>query len=89
GAYIALVAKGRAGEVYNVCSGEGASVGTLAAEVLSRAGVDSPLVPDPALQRAVDVPQLVGDNTKLRTDTNWAPVRSRTDIIDDLLDAAS
>jgi GDP-4-dehydro-6-deoxy-D-mannose reductase len=88
GAYIALVAKGRAGEVYNVCSGEGASVGTLAAEVLSRAGVDSPLVSDATLQRAVDVPQLVGDNAKLRADTGWAPARSRTDIIDDLLDAA-
>lgn len=89
GAYIALVATGRAGQVYNVCSGEGTTVGTLAAEVLARAGVTTPLVPDPALQRAVDVPHLVGDNTKLRTDTGWAPSRSLHDIIDDLLHAAA
>lgn len=88
GAYIALSARGRAGEVYNVCSGEGASVGAIAAEVLSRAGVSSPLVPDSTLQRAVDVPHLVGDNAKLRADTGWSPARSRTDIIDDLLNAA-
>lgn len=90
GAYIALVERGRPGEVYNVCSGEGVAVGTVAAEVLARAGVDpSALRPDPALQRPVDVPVLVGDNSKLRAETGWSPSRTRADIIDDLLDAAS
>lgn len=89
GAYIALIERGRAGEVYNVCSGVGATVGAIAAEVLERAGVSHPLVPDPTLQRAVDVPQLIGDNAKLRADTGWSPTRSRTDIIDDLLNAAT
>lgn len=89
GAYIALIERGRAGEVYNVCSGVGATVGAIAAEVLERAGVSHPLVPDPTLQRAVDVPQLIGDNAKLRADTGWSPTRSRIDIIDDLLNAAT
>jgi GDP-4-dehydro-6-deoxy-D-mannose reductase len=88
-AYIALVEKGRPGEVYNVCSGEGASVGAVAAEVLARAGATGSLQPDPALQRSVDVPVLVGDNSRLRADTGWAPSRTRADIIDDLLNAAS
>lgn len=88
GAYIALVARGRPGEVYNVCSGEGVSVGALAGEVLARAGATGQLVADPALQRTVDVPYLVGDNSKLCADTGWRPARSRTDIIDDLLNAA-
>ncbi len=88
-AYIALVERGRPGEVYNVCSGEGVTVGAVAAEVLSRAGVAGPLVPDRELQRAVDVPTLVGDNAKLRRDTGWTPGRSRADIISDLLHAAS
>jgi GDP-4-dehydro-6-deoxy-D-mannose reductase len=88
-AYIQLVARGTPGEVYNVCSGEGVQVGDLAAEVLARAGVTSPIVPDPALQRAVDVPALVGDASKLRAATGWTPRRTRADIIDDLLDAAS
>jgi GDP-4-dehydro-6-deoxy-D-mannose reductase len=88
-AYVLLAEHGLAGEVYNVCSGHGVSVGDVAAEVMRAAGVDAPLVPDPALQRPVDVPILVGDNSKLRTDTGWAPERSRADIISDLIHAAS
>jgi len=88
-AYLSLAAHGNPGEVYNVCSGTGVTVETLARDVCARAGVDADLVSDPALRRAVDVPWLVGDNSKLRTTTGWTPQRSRTDIIDDLLNAAS
>lgn len=88
-AYISLVSRGHPGEVYNVCSGVGVRVGDLAAEVLAAAGVRSPLEVDPALQRAVDVPVLVGDNSKLRAATGWTPLKTRSDIIQDLLDAAS
>ena len=88
-AYIALVGRGRPGEVYNVCSGEGVTVGSVAAEVLARAGVSGSVVPDASLQRSVDVPVLVGDNSKLRADTGWSPTRTRADIIADLLDAPS
>jgi GDP-4-dehydro-6-deoxy-D-mannose reductase len=88
-AYISLVSRGRPGEVYNVCSGVGVRVGELAAEVLAAAGVRSPLEVDPALQRAVDVPVLVGSNVKLRAATGWTPVKPRSAIIQDLLDAAS
>lgn len=88
-AYISLVARGVPGEVYNVCSGAGVRVGDLASEVLAQAGVRAPLRVEPALQRAVDVPVLVGDPTKLKAATGWHPVRSRSDIIAELLDAAS
>ena len=88
-AYVALVDRGVPGEVYNVCSGDGVTVEVLAREVCTRAGVDAALVSDPALRRAVDVPWLVGDHSKLRSTTGWAPRRSRSDIIDDLLNAAS
>lgn len=88
-AYISLVSRGTPGEAYNVCSGEGVRVGDLAAEVLAAAGVRSPLEVDPTLQRAVDVPALVGSNAKLRAATGWTPVKSRSAIIQDLLDAAS
>ncbi len=88
-AYIVLMDRGRAGEVYNVCSGEGASVGTIAGEVVARAGLTNPVTVDPALQRAGEVPVLIGDNRKLTADTGWHPTRSRADIIDDLLNAAA
>ena len=88
-AYISLVSRGQPGEVYNVCSGVGVRVGDLAQEVLAAAGVRGPLEVDPTLQRAVDVPVLVGSNAKLRAATGWTPLKSRSDIISDLLDAAS
>lgn len=87
-AYLCLAERGIAGEVYNVCSGTGVTVEELAREVCQRAGIDAEIVSDPALRRAVDVPWLVGDNTKLRSTTGWTPRRSRSDIIDDLLNAA-
>lgn len=86
-AYTLLAEHGLAGHVYNVCSGQGVSVGDLAAEVLQAAGVNATLVPDDSLRRTVDVPCLVGRNDNLREDTGWTPARSRSDIILDLLHA--
>jgi GDP-4-dehydro-6-deoxy-D-mannose reductase len=61
----------RAGEAYNVASGEGHSVGDLRAACWRASGVDAPVESDPALVRPADVPALVGDATKLRTATGW------------------
>jgi GDP-4-dehydro-6-deoxy-D-mannose reductase len=88
-AYIALMDRGRAGEVYNVSSGDGITVGALATEVLTRAGVVARIESRPTLRRAGEVPSLIGDSTKLRIDTGWTPQRTRADIIDDLLHASS
>lgn len=88
-AYVALVERGVPGEIYNVASGIGAKVGDIVAEVCRVAGVSPNIEPDPALQRPADIPVLVGDTTKLRAHTGWAPALSRADIIMDLLNAAS
>ena len=86
-AYLALAERGRVGQAYNVCSGEGTSVGEFAATVLQRTGVRADITTDPSLVRAVDLPALVGCPEKLRTDTGWSPRRTRADIIDDLIHA--
>lgn len=88
-AYCRLVEHGVPGEIYNVASGAGTSVRELAAAVLHRAGVTAEISTDPALLRPVDVPILVGSPDKLRAATGWSPVRTRDDIIDDLIHAAS
>lgn len=88
-AYRMLAATGVPGEAYNVCSGKGVSVSELAAEVLAAAGSAASLQRDPSLERTIDVEALIGDNSKLRNATGWAPEFSRRDIITDLLDAAS
>jgi GDP-4-dehydro-6-deoxy-D-mannose reductase len=84
-AYIALAARGRAGEVYNVSSGVGVSVKELAVQVLAATGVKAPLTTDPALARTVDVPALVGSNARLRDATGWEPERTIRDLIEDLV----
>jgi len=84
-AYILLAERGSRGEVYNVCSGRGWTTGDLARRVLARGGVDAAVESDPALVRPVDVPALVGDNSKLRAATGWAPALGLDDIIDDLI----
>jgi nucleoside-diphosphate-sugar epimerase len=42
---------------------------------------------DPALARATDIPHLVGDSTKLRRATGWAPSRSLEQTLRGLVDA--
>ncbi len=84
-AYIALAARGRAGEVYNVSSGVGVSVKELAVQVLAATGVKAPLTTDPTLARAVDVPALVGSNARLRDATGWEPEKTVRDLIEDLV----
>ena len=69
-AYIALVARGRPGEVYNVASGVGRSVGALARQVLERFDVDAEIASDPALVRA-------GRRPGARRQPREAPARHR------------
>jgi GDP-4-dehydro-6-deoxy-D-mannose reductase len=88
-AYLLLAEKGVPGEVYNVCSGEGVCARDLASEVLLRVGTTAEITTDPALVRGADVPVLVGSPTKLQRATGWRPTRTRTDIIDDLIHAAT
>lgn len=88
-AYLLLARKGEAGEVYNVCSGDGVSVRQLATEVLLRVGATAEITTDPALVRGVDVPVLVGSPAKLKSVTGWQPKHTRADIIDDLIHAAT
>lgn len=72
-AYRLLVEQGEPGEVYNVCSGVGHSVAEVAEHLLGLARHAIELVADPSLVRPVEVPRLVGDNTKLHKATGWTP----------------
>jgi GDP-4-dehydro-6-deoxy-D-mannose reductase len=72
-AYRLLVDAGEPGAVYNVCRGEAFSVQQIAEELLGMATRRMRLVPDPELERPVDIPVLVGDNTALRRATGWEP----------------
>jgi GDP-4-dehydro-6-deoxy-D-mannose reductase len=84
-AYLALAERGKAGEAYNVASGEGIGTRALAAEALAVAAVEAQIVADPQLARGSDILALVGSPAKLQRDTGWVRRLSRADIIRDLL----
>ena len=88
-AYLALLERGTPGGAYNVASGRGVSVRQLAADVLLRVGATADISTDVALQRATDVPVLVGSHDKLTKDTGWTPQKTHLDIIDDVIRFAS
>ncbi|MGI9078471.1 MAG: GDP-mannose 4,6-dehydratase [Gemmatimonadaceae bacterium] len=87
-AYIALAEHGVPGEAYNVASGVGHSVRSIAERLLLLAGVRAELRSDPSLQRSADIPVLIGDSSKLRLATHWTPLKTLDDIITDLLNAS-
>lgn len=87
-AYRLLVERGTPGEVYNVCSGRGISVRELAERLLARSDASLHLVPDASLLRAVEVPRLVGDPSKLEAATSWKPEHDLDDTLGEVLDEA-
>lgn len=85
-AYRLLVNRGEPGEVYNVCSGRAVSVQELAEALLRMARQPMQLTPDPALERPIDVPVLLGDYSRLRKATGWEPEIALDQTLADLLD---
>lgn len=86
-AYRLLVERGSSGEVYNVCSGRAIAVQDLAEQFISMATIPMSLETDPDLMRPVDIPVLLGDDSRIRGDTGWTPEipldRTLADLLDD------
>jgi len=84
-AYRLLVLSGRAGEVYNVCSGVDRSIREIAEMLVGLADNQMSLEPDPDLMRPVDLLVVRGDNSKLREATGWEPLIQIENTLSDLL----
>jgi GDP-4-dehydro-6-deoxy-D-mannose reductase len=72
-AYVAVLERGAAGAVYNVCSGAGVSIAEVVAVLRTHARVPLRAHSDAALRRRIDVPRLVGNADRLRAETGWSP----------------
>lgn len=88
-AYIALARYGRAGDVYNVCSGSGTSMRSMLDMLISASGRNVAVKVNPSRLRSVDVPALVGRNEKIRADVGWASRHSLGDSIRAIMAAAT
>jgi GDP-4-dehydro-6-deoxy-D-mannose reductase len=85
-AYKALLDRGTSGEVYNVCSGRGRSIGDILRSLLEIAGAQVELQVDRERLRPSDLPSLVGDPRKVREATGWEPRIALETTLRDLLD---
>lgn len=84
-AYAALLDRGHAGSVYNVCSGRAYRVGDILDQMLARARVRIEVRHDAAHDRPNDAPLVLGDGRRVREDVGWVPAIPIEQTIDDLL----
>ena len=86
GAYVLLMRKGRRGEVYNICRGEGIALRRILDIFLSSTMKEVRVEHDPARLRKTDIPVLVGDNRKIKAETGWEPQTPIEHTLLELLD---
>lgn len=84
-AYVAMMARGSAGRVYNVCSGVATSIRDILDDLLSMSRVAVTLEPDASRLRPNDVPSMAGSAARLTADTGWAPAISLHQTLADTL----
>ncbi|MFN8587561.1 MAG: GDP-mannose 4,6-dehydratase [Candidatus Eisenbacteria bacterium] len=70
--YCALLERGRRGEAYNLCRGEGAKLTEVVKTIAAASRVPVKIEVDPARLRPADVPWLVGDPSRAAADCGWA-----------------
>ncbi len=70
-AYELLLEKGKSGNVYNVCSGQGNSIIEIIEMFSVISGIKISTCTDPKLIRPNDILKIIGSNKKLKDDTGW------------------
>jgi GDP-4-dehydro-6-deoxy-D-mannose reductase len=70
-AYYTLFKKGRSGEVYNVCSGDGNSLREIIGRMTEILDISVNTIVDKSLIRPNDNMVIVGDNGKIKRETEW------------------
>ncbi|MFA6363935.1 GDP-mannose 4,6-dehydratase [Methanoregula sp.] len=73
-AYEILISNGKRGEVYNVCSGTGHTIGEIVTLLAELKGMKVGVHQELAEIRPIDNPRIIGSNQKIRRDLGWKPV---------------
>lgn len=71
--YALLLDKGRAGEIYNLCSGRALRMRDVVEQLIAMSGLDVTVTVDPQLVRDRDQRRAVGSYEKLYQHTGWQP----------------
>jgi len=72
-AYVLLLEKGVAGEVYNVCSGRDQAITDVLGRLVALSNVELEVRVAYEKIRPVELPVLIGDPTKIREEIGWEP----------------
>jgi GDP-4-dehydro-6-deoxy-D-mannose reductase len=83
--YTLLLEQGRAGEVYQLCSGRAIAVGAIIDSLIAKARRPIEVRIDPAKARPGETQVLWGDPGKARSETRWVPQLSLDETLDSLL----
>ncbi len=84
-AYHALLLHGQAGEVYNVCRGEGHSIAEVLATMQEILATNVTLEIDPQLVRPSDNRVVIGSREKIGRAVNWAPKVSLRESLEETI----
>lgn len=84
-AYRLLAERGRSGRPYNICSGRACRIGDLLEMMLLQARTSITVASDPNRLRPSDQPVIVGDPSRVRTETGWRAEIPIEDTLKDLL----
>ena len=85
-AYRAMVKSAKPGIPYNVCSGVAAPIRSLVELLTSKARAPVTIEQDPTRFRPNDTPLVLGDHSRLTSDTGWEPKIPLEQTVADLLD---
>jgi GDP-4-dehydro-6-deoxy-D-mannose reductase len=83
-AYVLLAENGRPGITYNVSSGRGLELKDAVERLIGMTGREVSVERDPDLVRPVDVPVLIGDNTRLKDECGWSAAIGTGRMLEDL-----
>lgn len=84
--YILAMQYCNAGEVYNLCSSKGYKIGVLLQKLISLSKKNIKIVNDLERMRPVDLPIIIGDNSKFKKTVPWKPNFSIEKTLENLLD---
>ena len=85
-AYVELMEKGKAGETYNVGSGNAVEIRKILDMILCRSKKEIRVEVEPSRMRPVDVPVIEADISKLKTCTGWKQKITLEETIQDTLE---
>jgi GDP-4-dehydro-6-deoxy-D-mannose reductase len=86
-AYLALLTRGETGAIYNVASGAGIALSAIFLRLAELIGVKATPEVDHELARNADLAHLVGDASRLRRQTGWAPRFTLDQTLQDVVNA--